>query len=81
MKKSKSYYFKKTFTFIFTILFTYTLVKGLFEIDYTTKSVFLWFLKALISGIVIDSLLGFINMQWFKRENFFVANKKHIDKQ
>lgn len=81
MKKSKSYYFKKTFYFVFTILFTYTLVKGLFEIDYSTKSVWLLFLKALLSGIVTGALLGFINMQWLKRENFFVANKKHIDKQ
>jgi len=57
------------------------LVKGLFEIDYSTKSVGLLFLKALLSGIVTGALLGFINMQWLKRENFFIANKKHIDKQ
>lgn len=81
MKKYKSYYFKKTFYFVFTILFTYTLVKGLFEIDYSTKSIGMLFLKALLSGIVTGALLGFINMQWLKRENFFVANKKHIDKQ
>jgi len=71
MKKYKSYYFKKTFYLVFTILFTFTIVRGLFEIDYTTKSVFLLFLKALISGIVIGSLLGFINMQWLKKDNVF----------
>lgn len=81
MKKSKFYYFKKTFYFVFTILFTYTLVKGLFETDYSTKSVWILFLKALLSGVITGTLLGFINMLWFKRENFFVANKKHIDKQ
>lgn len=81
MKKSKSYYFKRTFYFVFTFLFTYTLVKGLFEIDYSTKSIWMLFLKALLSGLITGALLGFINMQWFKRENFFVANKNKPDKQ
>lgn len=76
MKKTKSYYFKKTFYFVFTISFTFIIVKGLFDIDYTAKSAYLLLLKALITAIIIGTLTGFINMQWLKRENFFILNKK-----
>ncbi len=81
MKKSNFYYFKKTFPLVFTIVFVFFLVRGLFEIDYSSKSLYLLLLKSLLTAIITGVLLGVINMLWFKRENFFVANKKHIDKQ
>lgn len=81
MKKSKSYYFKRTFYFVFSFLFVYFIVKGLFEIDYSTESVYKLLLKSVVAAAVTSVLMGFINMQWLKRENFFVANKNKPDKQ
>jgi hypothetical protein len=81
MKKSNIYYFKKTFYFVFTLAFVYILVKGFFDIDYSTQSLYKLLLTSLIAGLVTGALLGLINMIWLKRENFFIANKRPLDKQ
>lgn len=81
MTKPKSYYFKKTFYLVFVGLFTYTIIRGLFEGDFSTEGLLKLFLIASVSGVVTGSLFGFINMMWLKRDNFFISNKKPIDKQ
>lgn len=81
MKKTNTYYFKKTFSLVFTIVFVFFLVRGLFEIDYSTKSLYLLLLKSLLTAVLTGIIMGVINMLWFKRENFFRANNSHIDKQ
>ena len=81
MKKTNTYYFKKTFYLVFTLAFVFILVRGLFDIDYSTESLYKLLLTSLLTGLITGGLLGLINMLWFKKENFFMANKKHIDKQ
>ena len=81
MKKTNTYYFQKTFYLVFTIVFVFFLVRGLFEIDYSTKSLYLLLLKSLLTAVLTGIIMGVINMIWLKRENFFIANKRPLDKQ
>lgn len=73
MKKTNTYYFQKTFYLVFTLAFVFILVRGLFDIDYSTESLYKLLLTSLLTGLVTGGLLGLINMFWLKKENFFLA--------
>lgn len=51
------------------------LVRGLFDIDYSTESLYKLLFTSLLAGIITEALLGLINMFWLKKENFFLAKK------
>ncbi len=75
MTKTNTYYFKKTFYLVFTISSVFMLVRGLFDIDYSTESLYKLLFTSLLAGIITEALLGLINMFWLKKENFFLAKK------
>lgn len=67
---NKFFYFKVTFIYISTGLFTGTLVYGLFDVDFSnTESILKLVLKSLVTAIGTGLILGILNM-FFKIGNF-----------
>lgn len=66
----KSKHFKVLFIPVFVFMFAYTIVRKLFDSDFSSESLLKIFLVAFFSSLITGTLFGLINMLWRKKDTF-----------
>jgi hypothetical protein len=77
--KTNGYYFKAGFIRVAIFMFAFTIVRGLFDGDFSKTTLIRLLIIGILASVITGTLLGLTNMIWWKKDNIF-SNKK-IDKQ
>jgi predicted membrane protein len=64
----KSKHFKALFIPIFVFMFVFTIVRKLFDGDFSSETLLKIFLIAFFSSLITGTIFGLINMLWLKKD-------------